>query len=67
MRESKDRIVEQILEIEVQMFLRVPTGEEPSCRAHMEDMRLHRRGQFAGWSQATCASYLEDLKRARTS
>ena len=65
MRESKDRIVEQILEIEVQMFLRVPTGEEPSCRAHMEDMRLHRRGQFAGWSQATCASYLEDLKRAK--
>ncbi len=66
MRQNKDRIVEQILEIEVQMFLRVPTGEEPSCRAHMEDMQLHRRGQFAGWSQATCASYLEDLKRAKT-
>jgi hypothetical protein len=65
MRESKERIVEQILEIEVEMFLRVPTGEEPSCRAHMEDMQLHRRGQFAGWSQQTCASYLQDLRRAR--
>jgi hypothetical protein len=65
MRESKLRIIDQILEIEVEMFLRVPTGEEPSCRAHMEDMKLHRHGQFAGWSRETCASYLEDLKRAK--
>ena len=65
MKEDRERIVEQILEIEVEMFLRVPTGEEPSCRAHMEDMQLHRRGQFAGWSRETCASYLEDLKRAK--
>ncbi len=65
MSANKDKIVEQILEIEVEMFLRVPTGEEPSCRAHMEDMQLHRRGQFASWSQETCASYLEDLKRAK--
>jgi hypothetical protein len=28
-------------------------------------MQLHRRGQFAGWSLETCASYLEDLKRAK--
>ena len=65
MNGDKQRILEQILEIEVEMFLRVPTGEEPSCRAHMEDMQLHRRGQFASWSYETCASYLEDLKRAK--
>jgi hypothetical protein len=65
MSEDRRRIVEQILEIEVEMFLEVPTGEEPSCRAHLEDMQLHRRGQFAGWSRETCASYLEDLKRAK--
>ena len=63
--ERKRRIVEQILEIEVDMFLRVPTGEEPSCRAHMEAMKTHRRGQFAAWSAATCESYLQDLERAR--
>ena len=65
MKQNKQRIVEQILEIEVEMFLRVPTDQEPSCRAHMEDMQLHRRGQFAGWSRETCASYLDDLKRAK--
>jgi hypothetical protein len=65
MEAGKERILEQILEIEVEMFLRVPTENEPSCRAHMEDMQLHRRGQFAGWSGQTCESYLEDLKRAK--
>jgi hypothetical protein len=65
MRESKERIIRQILEIEVDMFLKVLTAEEPSCRAHMEDMQLHRRGQFSSWSTATCASYLEDLRRAK--
>ncbi len=64
MSENKESLVNQILEIEVRMFLRVPTADEPSCRAHMEDMELHRRGQFATWSEKTCASYLEDLRRA---
>jgi len=64
MSENKERLVNQILEIEVRMFLRVPTGDEPSCRAHMEDMKLHRCGQFATWSEETCASYLEDIRRA---
>lgn len=64
MSENKERLVNQILEIEVRMFQRVPTADEPSCRAHMEDMKLHRRGQFAGWSEKTCASYLKDLRRA---
>ena len=67
MSEDKKEIVERILEVEVEMFLKVPTAEEPSCRAHSEDMKLHRRGQFAGWSAATCASYLQDLQRARAS
>jgi len=65
--ENRNRIVEEILDIEVDMFLRVPTGEEPSCRAHMDAMKLHRRGQFAGWSEQTCSSYLNDLRNAMAS
>ncbi len=65
MSDEKRGIVDEILEIEVEMFLRVPTGEEPSGRAHMEAMKTHRRGQFAAWSRTTCEGYLEDLKRAR--
>jgi hypothetical protein len=62
--EKKEKLVQRILEIEVDMFRRVRTGEEPSCRAFMEDMKLHRRGQFSSWSGETCASYLADLERA---
>ncbi|MCF7943547.1 MAG: DUF4125 family protein [Spirochaetia bacterium] len=64
MTESKNRTIHRILDIEVDMFLRVPTGEEPSCRSHMEDMKLHRRGQFSTWSEETCESYLNDLREA---
>lgn len=64
---SKKGIVNRILDIEVKMFLRVPTGEEPACRADIENMRLHRRGQFAGWSVETCESYLHDLETAEAS
>ena len=64
---SKKGLVNRILEIEVKMFLRVPTGEEPACRSDIENMRLHRRGQFAGWSVGTCKSYLQDLETAEAS
>jgi hypothetical protein len=67
MNEEKKAILERILATEVEMFLSVPTAEEPSCRRHLEEMKLHRTGQFAGWSQATCASYLQDLERAKAS
>ncbi|MBN1837806.1 MAG: DUF4125 family protein [Spirochaetales bacterium] len=47
------------------MFRSVPTDEEPECRRDLEALKLHRRAQFAGWSEATCASYLQDLEQAR--
>ena len=65
MQQDKERIVEQIVEIEVEMFRSVPTAQEPDCRARLEAMQLHRRGQFAVWSQRTCASYLQDLRHAK--
>jgi Protein of unknown function (DUF4125) len=66
MDQSKALVVNEILEIEVEMFLRVRTADEPSCRTYVEDMRLHRRGQFAAWSEQTCRSYLEDLREAES-
>lgn len=65
MKSGNERLVEKILEIEVKMFLRVPSMDEASCRAHMEDMKLHRRGQFATWSDKTLESYLTDLQAAQ--
>ena len=63
----KKELIESILELEVKMFASVPTEEEPSCRSDIESMRLHRSSQFAGWSESTCKSYLEDLKKANKS
>jgi len=67
MSDERKKIIERILEYEAEMFLRVPVDEEPSCRARMQDMILHRRAQFAGWSDTTCLSYLDDLERAKAS
>lgn len=67
MSDERKAIIDRILEIEAEMFLRVPVDEEPSCHAHMNDMKLHRRVQCAGWSDGTCQSYLEDLINAKNS
>ena len=64
---EKEHVVNEILELELQSFLRVPTKEEPSCRAHTDDLKIHRRSQFAPWSIDTCRSYLSDLRHARES
>jgi hypothetical protein len=56
---------EQILELELQMFLTVPADGDYSCRHHPESFRLHRKAQFSVWSPDTIASYLDDLKRAK--
>lgn len=62
---DKERIVAEIVDMEVDSFVRVPTGEEPSCRAHLDDMKMHRTVQFAPWSTDTCRSYLDDLVAAK--
>lgn len=61
----KDETIGKILELEVEMFLAVPTDEEPPCRSDIENMRIHRSGQLSSWSEDACSSYLEDLRSAR--
>jgi hypothetical protein len=62
--DSRKEIIEQILAIELEMFLTVPTTQKYSCQEHPEGFRLHRRAQFGAWSQATLESYLNDLQQA---
>jgi len=61
----KDGIIEKILDLEVEMFLKVPTDEEPLCRSDIESMRIHRDGQLSSWSEEACRSYFEDLRSAK--
>ena len=62
---EKHRIIEAILEIELQMFLTVNPEQTSGCQEHPESFKLHRRAQFAPWSEEALGSYLEDLHAAQ--
>jgi hypothetical protein len=64
---DKDRTIEEILDIELAMFLSVNSEQTSGCQDHPESFKLHRRVQFSVWSFDTLASYLEDLRRAEAS
>jgi hypothetical protein len=58
-------LVEEILSIELEMFLSVPTERKSPCQDHPESFKLHRQSQFSAWSDRTLASYLSDLREAK--
>lgn len=62
---EKESLIEAILEIELEMFLSVNPQKTSTCQEHPESFRMHRRAQFASWSQETLSSYLEDLREAK--
>jgi hypothetical protein len=62
---EKDRIIEAILEIELRMFLTVNPVQTSGCQEHPESFKLHRRAQFAPWSEEALGSHLEDLHAAQ--
>jgi hypothetical protein len=43
MDDHKDRLIGEILEIELKMFLSVPVLEKASCQEHPEDLQTVRR------------------------
>lgn len=55
----------QILELELAMFLSVPTTHRYRCQEDPESFKLHRMAQFAAWSAPSLESYLMDLQRAK--
>lgn len=62
--DDRVRLIDRIVEIELEMFLSVPADGDYSCRRHPDSFRLHRKAQFSIWSQDTLQSYLNDLQRA---
>ncbi len=61
----KHNLIENILNIELDMFLTVQTLEKASCQEHPDEFRKTRNAQFLTWSEKTLTSYLNDLKTAR--
>jgi hypothetical protein len=64
--ETRETIIDQILALELAMFLSVPTEHRYLCQENPENFKVHRRAQFAAWSNPTLESYLIDLQSAKT-
>ena len=62
---EKERIIEAILEMELQMFLTVNPVTTSGCQEYPESFKLHRRAQFHPWSEEALGSYLDDLHQAK--
>jgi hypothetical protein len=63
---TSNLLTDQILELELEMFLSVPTAGRANCQEDPDRFKLHRRAQFSAWSAATLQSYLIDLRRAKS-
>lgn len=63
--EAKPQLIEDILALELEMFLAVPGDGQSACQQHPERFKFHRRLQFSVWSTCALSCYREDLRRAR--
>jgi len=63
--QRRKQLISQIVELELTMFLSVPTSHIYRCQEDANNFRLHRRAQFAAWSVSTLESYLIDLQSAK--
>ena len=61
---EEGKLIERILELELNMFLNVGSEYPVSCQQNPEGFRLHRGTQFSLWSEETLRSYHDDLLKA---
>jgi len=64
MNKDKQKLIETVLDIELKMFLTVPTLEKANCQDHPDEFKRNRLAQFSTWSEETLSSYLKDLMLA---
>jgi len=61
----KEDLISGIIEIEWEMFTNVHNrGGRASCQEDRDGFEIIRTSNFQTWSEATLASYLDDLKQA---
>ena len=58
---DNSELINKILEIELNMFLNVPTHQPVACQENADGFKLVRGSGFAMWSREALESYLEDL------
>ena len=62
--QSNESIINDILDLELEMFLAVKAKEPAACQENPERFRDMRKAQFWPWSKDALESYLQDLKDA---
>ena len=65
MAPEKKQIIEEILDIELEMFLSVNAREKAACQEDPDAFRFYRGCMFSVWSIETLMSYKEDVLRAK--
>ena len=63
---DRERIIQDIVDLELEMFLTVPADGIYSCQQNPDAFRMHRSVQFTIWSDDTLISYRNDLQAARS-
>ena len=58
-------IIQEIVELELEMFLNVAAREPASCQQNPDGFRFYRATTFSTWSREPLMSYLADLQRAK--
>jgi len=61
---KQQELIQEIIDRELDMFLKVPAREPASCRKNPGAFRFYRRVSFSVWSEAALESYRDDLIRA---
>lgn len=63
--ETATQLIDDILDMELAMFLDVPSDGQRVCQQYPERFKFHRHLQFSIWSTGTLSCYRKDLRRAR--
>ena len=61
---KKKELVNEIIDLELDMFVNVRSRYPVSCQENPKAFRLHRGSQFLVWSEETLLSYRDDLVEA---
>ena len=63
---KKQALIDEILDLELEMFQNVRSRYPVSCQQKPDEFRLFRGAQFSVWSVETLESYRDDLIRAKS-
>lgn len=62
---NKQEIIREILDYELEMFLKVKSRGKAACQDNPDGFRFYRGAMFSVWSIKALESYREDVQRAQ--